>query len=100
MPAAGHYGSMMTRPSGFALSAKSWAALASERGKALSILTSISRLSSATSNASTVERILSAIARHWPEQIDPADLGSELLARTVRAARAALLTALGLDALG
>lgn len=52
-----HYGSMMTRPSGFALSAKSWASLAWERGKARSTLTSISRFSSATNNSSIVERI-------------------------------------------
>lgn len=39
------------------------------------------------------------IARHWPEQIDPADLGNEALARTVQAARGALLAALELDEL-
>ncbi len=39
------------------------------------------------------------ITRHWPEQIDPADLGSEALARTVIAARTALLEALDLGAL-
>lgn len=36
------------------------------------------------------------IAAHWPQQIDPADIGSDALARTVIAARAALLDALGL----
>jgi succinylarginine dihydrolase len=42
------------------------------------------------------ERIEAVIAAHWPEQIDPGDLGSEALAATVIAARAALLDALGL----
>jgi succinylarginine dihydrolase len=40
------------------------------------------------------------VAAHWPEQIDPADLGSESLARSVIAARAALLEALALPELG
>ena len=44
--------------------------------------------------------IASVIAAHWPEQIDPADLGSDTLAITVRAARAALLDALDLAELG
>jgi succinylarginine dihydrolase len=35
--------------------------------------------------------IESVVAAHWPHQIDPADLGSEALAREVIAARAALL---------
>lgn len=39
------------------------------------------------------------IAKAWPEQIDPADLGSDSLASSVIAARAALLEALGLSAL-
>ncbi len=39
------------------------------------------------------------IAKAWPEQIDPADLGRESLASSVVAARAALLEALGLSAL-
>jgi succinylarginine dihydrolase len=39
------------------------------------------------------------IGRSWPEQLDPGDLGSEPLARTVRSARAALLDALDLDEL-
>jgi succinylarginine dihydrolase len=47
--------------------------------------------------AALVER---SIAGNWPEQIDPTDLGNEALARSVRAARAALLAALGLDELG
>lgn len=46
--------------------------------------------------ADTIERV---IARHWPEQIDPGELGSETLAATVRGARARLLESLGLDAL-
>ena len=40
------------------------------------------------------------VAAHWPEQIDPADLGRESLARSVIAARAALLEALALPELG
>lgn len=40
-----------------------------------------------------------AIDRHWPEQIDPGDLGRESLAGTVRAARTALLDTLGLNEL-
>jgi succinylarginine dihydrolase len=36
------------------------------------------------------------VARHWPEQIDPGDLGSEALTDSVVAAHAALLEALGL----
>ncbi|WP_295633099.1 N-succinylarginine dihydrolase [Novosphingobium sp.] len=40
------------------------------------------------------------IAEHWPEQIDPADLGLASLATTVRAARGALLNALDLAELG
>ena len=39
------------------------------------------------------------IAKAWPEQIDPADLGRDSLASSVIAARGALLAALGLDAL-
>lgn len=39
------------------------------------------------------------IAKAWPEQIDPADLGSDSLASSVIAARAALLEALGLSEL-
>lgn len=45
------------------------------------------------------ERIEAAIARHWPEQIDPADIGNDALARTVRAARASLLETLELSEL-
>jgi len=39
------------------------------------------------------------IAAHWPQQIDPGDIGSEALANTVSAARAALLDALDLGQL-
>ena len=45
------------------------------------------------------ERIERVITANWPEQIDPADLGSDSLATTVRAARAELLAALGLSEL-
>ena len=41
----------------------------------------------------------SVIAANWPEQIDPADLGSDSLARSVVTARAALLDALDLGLL-
>lgn len=47
--------------------------------------------------ADLIERV---IAAHWPEQIDPLDLGSEILAESVIAARLALLAALGLPELG
>lgn len=46
------------------------------------------------------ELIEGVIAAHWPEQIDPADLGSEALANSVIAARLALLEALDLAKLG
>lgn len=46
-----------------------------------------------------IDRLAAVVARTWPEAIDPADLGSETLAQTVIAARAALLEAAGLDAL-
>ena len=42
------------------------------------------------------ERIEAAIAAHWPEQIDPADLGRESLAAMVRSARGKLLETLDL----
>lgn len=42
------------------------------------------------------ERIEAVVARHWPEQIDPVDLGSETLAQAVRTARLALLQELDL----
>jgi succinylarginine dihydrolase len=44
--------------------------------------------------------IESAIARTWPEQIDPSDIGSDSLAASVIAARLALLDALDLAQLG
>ena len=46
--------------------------------------------------ATLVEQI---VAAHWPEQIDPADLGRDSLAQTVTSARAALLDALDLGEL-
>jgi len=47
--------------------------------------------------ADLIERV---IAAHWPQQIDPAELGSEALANSVIAARLALLEALDLAKLG
>jgi len=46
------------------------------------------------------DRIERTIAAHWPQQIDPSDLGSENLAASVIAARLALLDALDLAQLG
>lgn len=46
-----------------------------------------------------IARLENVVAMHWPEQIDPADLGGESLARSVIGARAALLEALGLPEL-
>jgi succinylarginine dihydrolase len=40
------------------------------------------------------------IAAHWPEQIDPSDLGTQTLAASVVGARRALLDALNLAQLG
>ena len=45
-------------------------------------------------------RIEQVIARMWPEQIDPADLGDVALENSVKAARTALLDALDLPELG
>jgi len=45
-------------------------------------------------------RIESVIAANWPEQIDPADLGSESLKNSVTSARFSLLEALELTELG
>ena len=45
------------------------------------------------------DAIEQTIRAHWPEQIDPADLGSELLARVVAGARNALLVRLDLEQL-
>lgn len=47
--------------------------------------------------ADTIEQVVS---RHWPEQIDPADLGTQSLAKAVVSARAHLLDALNLAELG
>jgi succinylarginine dihydrolase len=47
-------------------------------------------------NADLIEQ---AIRSHWPEQINPADLGSKTLARAVRAARNELLARLDLEQL-
>ena len=46
------------------------------------------------------DRIERVIAETWPKQIDPDDLGRAALAKTVIAARYALLAALNLEALG
>lgn len=46
------------------------------------------------------DRIESIIAANWPEQIDPSDLQSQSLAKSVQAARFALLDALNLTQLG
>jgi succinylarginine dihydrolase len=47
-------------------------------------------------NDAKADAIEGLVARHWPQQIDPGDLGSEALAGSVVAARATLLEALGL----
>ena len=47
--------------------------------------------------ADLIERV---IAAHWPQQIDPADLGSGVLTNSVIAARLSLLEALDLGQLG
>jgi succinylarginine dihydrolase len=46
-----------------------------------------------------IDLIARTVATHWPEQIDPADLGRPDLAAAVRSARAALLDATGLGVL-
>jgi succinylarginine dihydrolase len=46
------------------------------------------------------DAIEGVIAAHWPEQIDPADLGSPTLASSVISARLALLETLNLAQLG
>lgn len=43
-----------------------------------------------------IARLEAVVAAQWPEQIDPADLGSDSLAQSVFAARAALLAELAL----
>lgn len=45
------------------------------------------------------EAMESVIAAHWPEQLDPADIGSSSLAATITAARAAMLDLLGVTEL-
>lgn len=50
-------------------------------------------------NEARADLLEKLIAKAWPEQIDPADLGSDSLASSVIAARAALLEALGLSEL-
>lgn len=45
------------------------------------------------------DRIEAVVGEMWPEQIDPADIGSEMLAKTVIEAREALLGVLALDEL-
>ena len=47
--------------------------------------------------AAVLEKV---IGEHWPEQIDPGDLGSDSLSNSVRLARGKLLEALGLSQLG
>jgi succinylarginine dihydrolase len=51
-------------------------------------------------DAAKADLLESVIAAHWPEQIDPSDLGAESLAASVIAARLALLDALNLAQLG
>ena len=51
-------------------------------------------------NEAKAALIEGVIARTWPEQIDPADIGNETLAADVIAARYALLDALDLHELG
>jgi len=46
-----------------------------------------------------IDALAGVVAQTWPEQIDPADLGSDSLAGAVRTARAALLDAAGLTEL-
>ncbi len=45
------------------------------------------------------EAMESVIAAHWPEQLDPTDIGSSNLAATITAARAAMLDLLGVTEL-
>ncbi|WP_100261348.1 N-succinylarginine dihydrolase [Qipengyuania seohaensis] len=46
-----------------------------------------------------LERVEAVVAENWPEQIDPVDIGSDALAKTVIEAREALLSVLSLDTL-
>jgi len=50
--------------------------------------------------AARAEAIERVICRHWPEQIDPGDLGGEILAESVVMARSKLLEELGVTELG
>jgi len=45
------------------------------------------------------DQLEAVIAAHWPEQIDPADIGNPDLARSIKTARSALLDALDLSVL-
>lgn len=47
-----------------------------------------------------LDRLAALVERHWPETIDPADLASPALIRSVEQARLALLDELGLGQLG
>lgn len=50
-------------------------------------------------DAAKAERMERAVAKHWPEQIDTSDIGSETLASDIRNARARLLELLDLGTL-
>jgi succinylarginine dihydrolase len=50
-------------------------------------------------DSTKADRIEAVIAQHWPESINPAQLGDPALAETVVAARRALLDALDLSEL-
>jgi len=50
-------------------------------------------------NPAKASMIEAVIARHWPEQIAPSQIGDPALAEQIIAARAALLKALDLDEL-
>ncbi len=50
-------------------------------------------------DARKLDLIEAVVARHWPESIAPDDLGSPTLWHDLRAARASLLAALGVEAL-
>jgi len=51
-------------------------------------------------DSAKLDTIAAVIEREWPEEIDPADLGSGALHATIGRARAALLDTLGLAVLG
>jgi len=46
-----------------------------------------------------IDVLAGVVGQYWPEQIDPADIGSDSLAQTVRKARRELLHAAGLGEL-